>query len=238
MKSIVWSMWTGAVLLLSATSLFAVENWKIPVAKTGEVRLQVRSSVPYSAADMVKTAKNPFPFEGFRGRNDRLVIESQLVKVNELAVICDISYMKTLKDSSDETSRELLAAIDQTVNAAKKRGIACLSLNCSKTETVLSELKQRKITRVVLMTGTNASGKVEIQTLTTCLKQSGIDVFLMRDFLPIIKTQNATSPWRGREQAAGAFERQGGMTVASTDLTGQPAFRFKADKRPKICFLV
>ncbi|MDD3587720.1 MAG: hypothetical protein PHQ75_11120 [Thermoguttaceae bacterium] len=238
MKCLVWSLWTGAILSLSATYLLAAENWKMPVAQPGEVRLQVRSSVPFSTADMVKTATNPFPFEGFSGRNDRLVIESHNIKVTELAVVCDSSYTKTLQESSETSSRQLLTAIDQTVNAAKKHKITCLSLDCTKTQTVLAELKRLAITQVVFITDINTFGKLENQSLLACLKQTGTGAFLVRDLLPLVQTKGTSTPWRGREQAAETFERQGGMTITSADLTGKPAFRFQADKRPKICFLV
>lgn len=239
MKSVLWSVLSSCVLFLGTTCLFAAENETLPVAGPGEIRLQVRFRVSLSAEDLVKTAKNPFPFEGFRGRDDRLVIQSQIVKTNELALVRDSSYSERLQKSSDEESRELLLAMDRTMKAAQQRGITILSLDCSKPQSVQNELQRKGVTHVVLITGTDASGRLGIDRLVSVLKQQGIDAFVLRDLLPLLPCKKSeTSPWRYREQVAGQFERHGGKTIVSTDLTGLAAFRFQADKRPKVCFLV
>ncbi len=73
------------------------------------------------------------------------------------------------------------------------------------------------------------------------LVRLGFNVVLMRDLTDTMYNSRAkpfVSHFRGTDLIVDHIERHWCPTITSTAFTGQPAFRFKADRRPRIAFLI
>ena len=73
------------------------------------------------------------------------------------------------------------------------------------------------------------------------LTRVGKNVVLMRDLTDTMYSSRSrpyVSHFRGTDLVVEHIERYWCPTVVSTDLTGKPAFRFSADERPRIAFVI
>jgi type 1 glutamine amidotransferase/nicotinamidase-related amidase len=102
-------------------------------------------------------------------------------------------------------------------------------------------MRQRGIKNVIIM-GVHANMCVLGRPFgIRQLVYQGFNVALMRDMTDTMyspKQRPYVSHVRGTELVIGHIEEHWCPTIASTELTGQAAFRFAEDKRPRIAFIV
>ena len=102
-------------------------------------------------------------------------------------------------------------------------------------------LKSRGIENVILL-GVHANfGLLDGPTGLRQMKAQDLNVLLVRDLTDSrynAEMSPEISHVRGTELVVDYIEQLGFPTIASTDLTGKPAFRFAEDKRPHVAFIV